>query len=183
MKRVGDVCLALTVGMLSFGVAASAGAETLGTALKSAATNICANAGEPGNPAAAMMDPPPWCEDVCDPGFQGCGGQRCLADNGSNIINCGQYINPGSCQPPCHPNWVPIAEVAIAGFSIDYPTPFPGYCQYYQRRRVTYHDNNNCGQPDFYGCYFQDFAGAFTQDYGLCCVFYQCFGNPNGSCS
>ncbi len=118
---------------------------------------------------------PPFCDSFCTPSTD-CNG-RCV-DPVSNVwMSCADYGGPCEYQT-CAPVWVVTQTVAIAAFEVDQPFPMPGHCEYWTKYRRTWHDANNCGEPDHYTCFYDHVPWDVEQRF-TCCSFWFCFGNPN----
>ena len=91
-------------------------------------------------------------------------------------ITCGEYGECAYQPPPCSPNWVVTSSQPIGGFAV-YDYYGIGTCDYYGVYLLTWHDANNCGDPDYQACANLE---HYHRDDHLCCSFWYCGGNTCG---
>jgi len=118
----------------------------------------------------------PDCAQVCT--VNSSCDTECAADPGKGegeATTCGEY---GVCEGfggGCTPYWVISSSQASGGFAVQ--SFFPPGCDYYGVTKFTWHDNNQCGDPDYQTCAIT--FHTFRSDYA-CCVYYWCGGDTCG---
>lgn len=80
---------------------------------------------------------------------------------------CGEY---GTCDYPCVPDFQAVSEHPIGVWEV---YPASGGCDVYETMEVTFSDVNECGDPDYTGCYNRQIGHRA----GFCCTLYfNCYG-------
>jgi hypothetical protein len=92
----------------------------------------------------------------------------CIDDDTSQVTHCGDW---GVCDS-CIEDWQAVSSNPIGYYEVN--DSFSNTCDYHEVDEVTYHDNNNCGDPDYNRCI--DSYVLTSSPVGSCCASYGCGG-------